>query len=102
MSSPTLPLPVRRTEDGVGIAEAVRTRLYRTRLTKESKKCWERVTHVHPSTARAPYGAKELTMTPSKRYVENRAKVRQRQWLKAHARLQRDQQQAQRAAEVLH
>jgi hypothetical protein len=41
-------------------------------------------------------------MTPSKRYVENRAKVRQRQWLKAHARLQRDQQQAQRAAEVLH
>ena len=43
-SSPTLPMPMRRAEDGVGIGKAVRAYLYRRWLTKESRKSWERVT----------------------------------------------------------
>ncbi len=43
-SSPTLPMPMRRAEDGVGMGEAVRAHLYRRWVTKESRKSWERVT----------------------------------------------------------
>jgi len=38
---------MRRAEDGVGMVEAVRARLYHQWVTKASRKCWERVTHVH-------------------------------------------------------
>ena len=43
-SSPTLPMPMRRAEDGVGIGKAIRAPLYRRWVTKESRKSWERVT----------------------------------------------------------
>ena len=43
-SSPTLPRPMRRAEDGVGMGKAVRAYVYRTWLTKESRKSWEHVT----------------------------------------------------------
>jgi hypothetical protein len=41
-------------------------------------------------------------MSPMKRYAKKQAKARQRRRLQAHARLERDQRQAQRAAEALH
>jgi hypothetical protein len=47
------------------------------------------------------YGAKELTLSPIKRYVKTQAKARQRRRLKAQERLERDRRQAQRAAEAL-
>ncbi len=40
-------------------------------------------------------------MSPSKRYAKKQAKTRQRRRLQAHARLERDKRQAQRAAEAL-
>src|SRR2546427_6119635 len=42
------------------------------------------------------------TMTHPKAYQKRQAKARQRRRLKAHERLERDQRQAQRAAEALH
>jgi hypothetical protein len=47
-------------------------------------------------------GQKEHTMSPMKRYAKKQAKARQRRRLQAHARLERDRRQAQRAAEALH
>jgi hypothetical protein len=41
-------------------------------------------------------------MSPLKRYAKKHAKARQRRRLKAHERLERDQRQAQQAAEALH
>ena len=41
-------------------------------------------------------------MSPIKRYAKKHAKARQRRRLKAHERLERDQRQAQRAAEARH
>jgi hypothetical protein len=41
-------------------------------------------------------------MSPSKRYAKKQAKARQRRRLQAHARLERDRRQAQRAAAALH
>jgi DDE superfamily endonuclease len=41
-------------------------------------------------------------MSPSKRYAKKQAKARQRRRRQAHERLERDQHQAQRAAEALH
>jgi hypothetical protein len=41
-------------------------------------------------------------MSPRQRYAKKQAKARQRRRLKAHERLERDQRQAQRAAEALH
>ena len=41
-------------------------------------------------------------MSPSKRYAKKQAKARQRRRLQAHERLERDQHQAQWAAEALH
>jgi len=41
-------------------------------------------------------------MTRPQAYQKRQAKTRQRRRLKAHARLERDQRQAQRAAEALH
>ena len=46
-------------------------------------------------------GMKEITMSPAKRYAKKHAKARQRRHLKAHERLERDQRQAQQAAEAL-
>jgi hypothetical protein len=45
---------------------------------------------------------KEITMSPSKRYAKKHAKASRRRRQKAHERLERDQRQAQRAAEALH
>ena len=41
-------------------------------------------------------------MSPSKRYAKKHAKASRRRRQKAHERLERDQRQAQRAAEALH
>ena len=41
-------------------------------------------------------------MSPIKRYAKKQVKARQRRRLQAQARLERDQRQAQRAAEALH
>jgi hypothetical protein len=41
-------------------------------------------------------------MSPSTRYAKKPAKARQHRRLQAHARLERDRRQAQRAAEALH
>jgi len=41
-------------------------------------------------------------MSPTKRYAKKQAKAGQRRRLQAHERLERDQHQAQRAAEALH
>ena len=41
-------------------------------------------------------------MSPSKRYTKKYHNARQRRRLTAHERLERDQRQAQRAAEALH
>ena len=41
-------------------------------------------------------------MSPSKRYAKKPTQATQRRRLKAHERLERDQRQAQRAAEALH
>jgi hypothetical protein len=49
----------------------------------------------------ARYGAKEVPMPPSKRYVKPQAKARQRRGLKAQERLKRDLRQARRVAEAL-
>src|SRR5712692_10624152 len=46
-------------------------------------------------------GMKEIIMSPAKRYAKKHAKARQRRHLKAHERLERDQRQAQQAAEAL-
>jgi hypothetical protein len=46
-------------------------------------------------------GMKEITMSPAKRYATKHAKARQRRRLKAYERLDRDQRQAQQAAEAL-
>src|SRR5712691_9561953 len=43
-SSPTLPRPMRRAEDGVGMGKTVRAYVDRTWVTKESRKSWEHVT----------------------------------------------------------
>jgi hypothetical protein len=91
----------RRGEDGAGIAEAVRAHMYRTWPGKESRQCWERVTHVHTSTTQGPHGAKERTMSPTQRDAKKQAKTRQRRRLKARERLERDRRQAQHAAEAL-
>src|SRR2546425_11956397 len=92
---------MRRGEDGAGIAEAVRVHMYRKWPGKESRKCWERVTHVHTSTAQGPHGAKKRTMSPTQRDTKKQAKIRQRRRLKARERLERDRRQAQHAAEAL-
>ena len=47
-------------------------------------------------------GLKEHTRSPFKRDAKKHAKARQRRRLKAHERLERDQRQAQWAAEALH
>jgi hypothetical protein len=46
-------------------------------------------------------GMQEITMSPAKRYATKHAKARQRRRLKAYERLDRDQRQAQQAAEAL-
>src|SRR5215831_21056149 len=43
-SSPTLPIPMRRAADGVGMGKAVWAHVYRRWLTKESRKSWACVT----------------------------------------------------------
>jgi hypothetical protein len=48
-----------------------------------------------------PNGTKERTMTPSTRDAKKRAKARQRRYLKAQERLERDRRQAQLAAQAL-
>jgi hypothetical protein len=45
---------------------------------------------------------KEITMSPNKRYAKKQAKARARRRHSAQERLERDQRQAQRAAEALH
>jgi hypothetical protein len=45
---------------------------------------------------------KEITMAPHKRYATKQATARARRRHRAHERLERDQRQAQRAAEALH
>src|SRR2546425_1015998 len=92
---------MRRGEDGAGIAEAVRAHIYGKWPGKESRKCWERVTYMHTSTAQGPHGAKERTMSPTQRDAKKQAKIRQRHRLKARERLERDRRQAQHAAEAL-
>jgi hypothetical protein len=52
-----------RAEDGVGIVEADRAYVYRTGLTKESRKSWERVAHVHTAIAKDSHGIQECTMS---------------------------------------
>jgi DDE superfamily endonuclease len=47
-------------------------------------------------------GLKECTMSPTKRYAKKQAKARARRRHSAQERLERDQRQAQRAAEALH
>jgi hypothetical protein len=47
-------------------------------------------------------GLKEITMSPHKRYAKKQAKARARRHHSAQERLERDQRQAQRAAEALH
>jgi hypothetical protein len=47
-------------------------------------------------------GRKERTMSPRKRYAKKQAKARARRRHSVQERLQRDQRQAQRAAEALH
>jgi hypothetical protein len=55
----------------------------------------------HVAQRQPRYGAKELTMSPIRRYVKTPAKARQRRRLKAQERLERDRRQAQWAAEAL-
>jgi hypothetical protein len=43
-------MPMRRAEDGVEIGETARALLYRSWLTKKSRKCWERVTQTKTRT----------------------------------------------------
>jgi hypothetical protein len=55
-----------RAEDGVGIVEAIRAYVYRTGVTKESRKYWERVAHVHTAIAKDSHGIQECTELVSK------------------------------------
>jgi len=90
-----------RAEDSVGIVEAIRAYVYRTGLTKESRKYWERVAHVHTATAKDSHGIQECTMSPRTRDAKQQAKARKRHYLKAQERLARDRRQAQHAATVV-
>ena len=110
------PMPMRRAEDGVGIGQAVQAHAYRTWLTKESRKYWERVTQrswrayrregacatcAWADTPKDPHRNQECTMCPSTRYVNKHAKARQPRRLTAQARLARDLRQAQQAVKAL-
>src|SRR5262245_5017906 len=94
----TLPRPLRRAEDSVGIGKAAWMYVYRIWLPEESRKSWEHVTQ----KALLSHEVQEHTVSPHKRYATHHAKARQRRRLHAHERLERDRRQAQRAAEALH
>ena len=55
----------------------------------------------HVAQRQPHYGAKELTISPIKRYDKTQAKARQPRRLKAQERLKRNRCQASRAAEAL-
>jgi cobalamin-dependent methionine synthase I len=86
---------MRRVEDGVEMGQAVRTYVYRTWLTEESRKSLEHVVH------EAPHSTPEHTMSIAKRSAKKQAKAKHRRRLQAHERLQHDRRKAQQAAEAL-
>jgi hypothetical protein len=104
-------MPLRHAEDEMSMGKAIRAHVYRIWVTKESLKYGTHVTqrgrllieHVlgQPTTANAPHGTQEYTMSPSTRDVKKHAKARKRRYLKARERLARDRRQAQHAAEAL-
>src|SRR5262249_46208059 len=96
-SSPTLPMPLRRAADGVGMEQAAGTYVYRIWLPEESRKSWERVTQ----KALHSHEVQEHTVSPHKRYATHHAKASKRRRLKAQERLARDRRQAQHAAAAL-
>jgi hypothetical protein len=67
---------------------------------KLSCRCLGHVPHAY-QLALAKRMHQEHAMSLSKRYAKKQAKARQRRHLQAHARLERDRRQAQRAIEAL-
>src|SRR5262245_15776086 len=102
---------MRRAEDGMGIVKAVRAHLYRTELSKESRKSWEpstqrdfhthrRVGHVsrtrgQTATATDPHETQERTMSPNTRSTKKHAKAQHRRRRTAQERLAHERPQAQ-------